>query len=158
MARNEPVRRIACVFALALSLLLGADCGGGSGGSGESGEDCATPTQDMTGTWSITESSDSTDCGKLDDGFTWSADQTGGSVIAIVVTGEGPAFTGFMCGERVEADTPFSYPEDGGTTTVSSMLFTVMNDTLQGTYEWTWSDGLGGDCEGTTTFNGTWTP
>jgi len=49
-----------------------------------------------------------------------------------------------------------SYPEDGGTTTSSTELTVSSNDTeLNGSSSWTWSDGNGFSCNGTTTISAT---
>ncbi len=71
-----------------------------------------------------------------------------------VTDSRGREYTGFMCGDRVEAHAPFTYQEDGGTTTVHDLVFTVVGDFLNGTSRWSWSDSFE-SCTGTSTFSAT---
>jgi len=134
---------------LALALLAGAvSCGGGGGG----GQACAAPTQDVTGTWSVEDTSTSAECGVEMTAYSLTALQIGSDITVTDTTGR--QYTGFICGDRVEAYTPFSYPEDGGTTTVQDLVFTVTGNALSGTSRWSWTDGSDA-CSGTSAFTAT---
>lgn len=133
--------------ALIFTTLLG--CGDDDDGSGPG---LLAPTSDLTGTWSISETVDATACGEgiYDDDYTAAVVQNGNT---LSVTIGGLVFNGTISGSRVSWTG--SFPEDGGTTTITSMTLTVdpAGDALSGSSTWRWTDGVD-TCSGTTTVAG----
>lgn len=118
-------------------------------------EDCEVttsdgPTIDLTGRWRINER-DSSNCGN-DGSVTglWDVTQTGDNVTVRSgsITLRGTLVSGTL-------NLQGSFPEEGGTTTVTRSNLTVgpTGNTISGTETWRWSDGFE-SCSGTTTING----
>lgn len=106
---------------------------------------------DITGTWSVSETVDATACGEGTQTDTWSmtATQTGN---ALTVTTPVGTFTGTVSGSDVNWSG--SFPEDGGTTTISLSATLSGGDDFAGTSTWSWTDGID-SCGGTSVFTGT---
>ena len=146
------------------SICLGLSaCQKSSGGGGGSPPPAAAPTVDAQGTWSIDElvTAASTDCaGEIGTLDTYGITVTQSGANLTVVTPAG-TFSGTVSGDTIRWTG--SFPEDGGTTTITQMTLTVQGDSLSGTSDWTWSDGvffctgstqIGGTRTGTTTGHG----
>jgi hypothetical protein len=137
------MRTIAKLQVLGVVSALLAACGGGSSGSESSGT-CAN----IAGTWDSSETVDGSACGSgiFTQQRAYTITQTG---CAISVTVSGATFTGTISGSHLSWSG--SYPEDGGTTTITGMNLTLSSDegTASGTASWTWS-GSGTTCAGTT--------
>jgi len=150
---RNPIRCAGVVlFLMTLAASLG--CGGGSDGPAPAAP-CAAPTESLTGAWLVNETaiSPSPDCSGLDV-YTLTGTQTPGSSAVTVIDSIGRNYSGTMCGNVVTASVPFSYAEDGGMTTVTQLIFTVTGDSLSGSSNWSWSDGID-SCAGTSTFTAT---
>lgn len=131
---------------LAIAFAIGlAGCGGG-------GDDPTPPGDfDLTGTWTVTEVPNDNCFGDPPvAAYRLFAEQNGSSV---TVTDErGRSYTGTLSGNQLIANVPFSYGEDGGTTTVSQLTINVQsNNQLSGNSTWSWSDGFE-SCNGTSSF------
>lgn len=110
---------------------------------------CNPPAGDYAGFWTVS-GADQGNCG--DEG-SWSGSG--------VVTVDGNTMTGFpagggvhsgqICGNILTVST--SYPEDGGTTTLSFTATFSSNTAVSGSGSWSWSDGSS-SCNGTTSFQG----
>jgi hypothetical protein len=140
----------AYVVGLATVLGLGGGCGGGGGGGTAP---CGAPTIDVTGTWDVQENAVSSTPGCTEFiVFTADAVQTGAAVS--VTTSNGRSFTGTVCGNQLRVDVPFTYPEDGGTTTCTRLTITF-DTPIHCTYSsnWTWTDGAS-SCSGTSSGSG----
>ena len=137
---------------LFVALLVIFACGSGGGGGGDGGGELVTPSTDITGSWSIQEVIDDTDCGGTGDTDSYTAEvvQSGNT---LTVTIEGEVFTGTISGSTVSWTG--SYPDDGGTTTITSLELTVSSGgtSLTGTASWTFTNGV--SCSGTTQVTGT---
>ncbi len=138
------------VFLVLAAAVAMAGCGGGSGGG-----TCAAATANVTGVWAISETATSADssCSGTDNYSLTGTQATGASAVTVTDT-RGRSYSGTMCGNVGTASVPFSYAEDGGTTTISALSFTVTGGSLSGTSTWSWSDGSQ-SCSGSTTFTGT---
>lgn len=124
-------------------------CGGGGGGGGDS---CAEPTVDISGSWRITETSTTNDCGEgTHSPYTLVATQSGKD-LSVFSPNQGQTFPGQVCGNSFTYTG--SYPEDGGTTVLDPVRATISGDTISGTTTWRWSDGFE-SCSGTTDFTAT---
>ncbi len=102
-------------------------------------------TLDVSGTWTVTENVSG--CGETyTDSFTMTVTQDGTDLT--VVTGDG-TFSGSITGNTITWTG--SYPEEGGTTTITSLSVTLdaSGEGGTGTVEWSWSDGTE-TCSGTT--------
>lgn len=121
-----------------------AACGGDDG-------DCAEPITDGTGTWTITEVVDGSDCdeGTYTENYTVSVTQSGNSLTVVAPTG---TFSGEICGNKVSWSG--SYPEDGGTTTATiDLTVSADGNSLNGSVTWSWTDGSD-SCAGTSQTTG----
>lgn len=140
------------------ALVLGA-CSSGSGGSG----DATTPPQpvppdpnSLTGTWSVSETITSATgacAGEVGntDSYVLAVVQQGGSLQ--VTDQQGNVFQGSLVGQAVQWTG--SFPDDGGTTTITAMNVTATNNnSLSGQVFWTWTDGAT-TCTGTTQITAT---
>lgn len=141
------------IFHLVSVLILGVTLSacGGSGGGGDS--DTEAPIADVSGTWDITETMGSNDCGELPgetDNYEVTVTMNGNDVTVVTPVG---TFTGTLDGDQLEWTG--SYPEDGGTTTITSMDLTVSSNgsSLSGTTRWRWTDG-NTSCSGRTSVVG----
>ena len=128
------------------SLLVLSACGGGGGGGGGTP---ATPIGDISGLWNVETVVDRSDCGggaaERDPDEIVTVTQSGS---AITVTDSDGPNTGTLSGNRLSWSG--SYPEDGGTTSVSFSLTVAPScNSLSGTAPWSWSDGTF-TCSGTT--------
>jgi hypothetical protein len=137
----------ASVFILVITLLTA--CSGGGGGSGDGPPPgMKTPVADLSGTWNITEDGTSNCPGEESYHYEYSivVSQSGNNLTVSTPAG---TFSGTIDGDRVAWTG--SYPEDGGTTTITAMTLTVSNDgnSLSGTSSWNWSDNFE-SCSGTT--------
>ena len=142
------------IFLVFVISLLAACSSGGGGGSTPSQK---APIADTSGTWTITEDGASNCTGETTyhDEYTITIIQSGNN---LTVTTPAGTFYGTIDGDHV--GWTGSYPEDGGTTTITAMQLTVSADgsSLSGTATWTWSDGVF-SCSGTTqAINGTRVP
>ena len=137
-----------CRYGISTALLLSLlACGGGGGGGG--GEPPAPPAN-VAGTWNVTETSTSNNCGDaVDPPYSITIAQSGSN---LTVTTPSGTFTGSISGNTVRWTG--SYPEDGGTTTITSLTATVSGNSFSGSSTWTWA-GPGSPCSGSTNFTGT---
>ena len=110
------------------------------------------PTYDLTGTWTITETSGANTCG----------DPVGATyVYPITVTGNGNNLTIVESGNTTNwtvTGTSIlwtgSFPEQGGTLTITSTSITATNaNHFSGTIHWSWTDGIY-PCSGTNSVSG----
>jgi fibronectin type 3 domain-containing protein len=133
-------------FSSFVALFLVASCGGGGGGGGD-GDTGSNPitVPDVAGTWEITETH-TDDCGDGNNQDVWTATITQDG-ISVTVSYGGVARTGTMNGNVLTWSG--SYPEEGGTTTVSSLTITFSGDSASGSATWSWTDGSSA-CSGTT--------
>lgn len=108
---------------------------------------------DLTGTWVMQETIDATACGEGTDTDSWTMTvvQEGNDVTIDTPDGQ---FSGTVSGDRVSWRGSYSY--DGGTLTITSMVIRVVNDGdgLNGTVQWSWTDGSL-SCSGSTLVSGT---
>lgn len=103
---------------------------------------------DVEGTWQVTDINDETDCGEGINTVQYTIDITqNGERITVYKDPEG-TFTGTLSGNTITWSG--SYPEDGGTTTISSMTVNVSDDGNRFTSQssWSWTDGID-SCSGT---------
>lgn len=144
MSRNVTALGLGMLFtALAMT---GCNSGGGGGGGGTAPlNNCS----DAAGDWMIDEMSFSA-CG--DENATYSI-QVAQTDCSLVVSTPSGVFTGSVAGDSVTW--AGSYPEDGGTTTISNLSVTIAADgmSLTGSSNWTWTDGTT-TCTGTTQIQG----
>jgi len=124
----------------------GADTGGGGGSDGGGGTTGDVP--DVSGSWTVDETVDGSDCGEgtTTDSYTIAVTQNG---TQLTVTSEGDTFTGTLSGNTLSWTG--SYAEDGGTTTITTLSITLdaSGNNGSGTAAWTWTDGTE-TCSGTT--------
>lgn len=134
------------------AVILLAGCGGdeddGGGLTCQVGSACA----DVAGNWLVGGTVNGTACG--DGTYTeptvlYTITQSGCSISATV---NGATFAGGVNGSSVCWSG--SFPDEGGTTTFTSMSVTVSGDSLTGSVGWTWAGG-GQSCSGTTAISGT---
>jgi hypothetical protein len=137
-----------CRYGISTALLLSLlACGGGGGGGG--GGDTPVAPANVAGTWNVTETSTSNNCGDPGDPpYSITIAQSGSN---LTVTTPSGVFTGSISGNTVRWTG--SYPDDGGTTTITSLTATVSGDSFSGSSSWTWA-GPGGPCSGSTNFTG----
>ena len=136
----------ASVLCLALALTGLAACGSSGGDGG--GIDPATVVQ---GTYTVTTVSStgssycSSDNGAIDV-FGASVSISGST---FTVTIDGTPYPGTISGNTVIVSTPIGpYPDEGGQTTITSFTLRATSTTrLEGTSNWTWTDGIG-SCSG----------
>ncbi len=141
---------------LSLIALVGA-CGGGGGDGGSSGPPgapaptpgCSQPFS-ISGAWTVQEDAESSDIDCTDSfSYTLTFVQSGSAVVATDTNGRN--YNGTYCHPSIQTGVPFSYAEDGGTTTVTALTITVVNANLATfSSSWTWV-GPGGSCSGTST-------
>ena len=131
-------------------------CGGGGGDGGSSVPGAPAPTPgcsqsfSLSGVWTVDEDAVSPDP-DCTDSFSYSLTftQSGSSVAATDTNGR--TYNGTYCHPTVQTGVPFSYPEDGGTTTVTALTITVLSaNSMTFSSSWTWV-GPGGSCSGTST-------
>lgn len=131
---------VSFILVLVVGLTLGG-CGGGGGGG------TVAPIADLTGSWDITERGTSTCLGEesYSNAYSVSIVQSGNTV---TVTAPAGVFSGTVNGDQ--ATWSGNYPEDGGITTINSLLMRIAADgnSMSGTSSWTWSDGSE-TCSGT---------
>ncbi len=129
----------------------------GSSGGGSNNNACTasgTCNVNVTGTWSTTEQVSASACGSaFTDYNSYTVTQTGCNIVVSSASGAGP-FNGAVNGSQI--CWTGSYPNNGGTTTITSLVLTVDSSgtSFQGTSHWTWSDGST-SCSGTTQVTGT---
>lgn len=126
------------ISSLCLALLLPA-CGGGGGDSAPP----APPTFDLTGQWTISEtvlSATSVCVGEIGtmESYTLQATQTGNSLTVVTPLG---TFTGTVGGTQVQWTGSYS-AQGGGVTTFTSMGTASTADSVSGTTNWSWTDGV----------------
>jgi hypothetical protein len=128
------------VLAFAISILTACSGGGGGGDGGDTPPEQKPPVADLSGTWNITEDGTSNCPGEESYHYEYSivVTQSGNNLSVSAPAG---MFSGTINGNRVAWTG--SYPEDGGTTTITAMQLTVSNDgnSLSGSSNWSWSDG-----------------
>jgi hypothetical protein len=100
-------------------------------------------TYDATGTWTYTTSGNWVNPGTA--GCSADSDET--TAVTVTQSGDnvsvdinGQVFTGTVSGATYTGTA--SYPEDGGTTTVTVRFTLTSNSEGSGTVEWSWSDGV----------------
>ncbi len=138
--------------ALAGAVALATACGGG-GGDNPAPAQSAPPSQqpaavDVSGRWQISENGTSNCPGEatFTDSYQISITQQGSS---LSVTTPAGTFSGVLNGR--DLSWTGSYPEDGGTTTITSLSATIAadNNSFTGSASWTWSNGTQ-SCSGRT--------
>jgi hypothetical protein len=136
-----------CRYGISTALLLSLlACGGGGGGGG----DAPAAPANVAGTWNVTETSTNNNCGDPGDPpYSITIAQSGSN---LTVTTPSGVFTGSISGNIVRWTG--SYPDDGGTTTITALTATVSGNSFSGSSSWTWA-GPGGPCSGSTNFTGT---
>ena len=126
------------------------DTGDDPNGSGPSD----SLADDLSGRWRINET-DFSNCGDSGSSrsVTWDVTQNGSSVTVAALSGNFALF-GTISGNTLSLQG--SFPQDGGTTTVTSANITVSasGNSISGSNTWNWSDGFD-FCSGTTSLNGT---
>lgn len=149
------VRCLLFVSLFAFAVLL-ASCGSSSSGDGNGGSSCTAgeSCDNVAGSWYINENSTVTSgqdvCGSGEtDSYYASVLQSGCN---LTVSIRGNTFTGGMNGSSLCWSG--SYPDEGGTTTITSLTATVSGNSLSGSSTWSWSGG-GYSCSGSATFTGT---
>lgn len=152
---REQGLRVRGLLTLCLSLALAACGGGGGGGGSDGGGNTTTPppsgssdTVDVAGDWDVVERMNSS-C--IDDDYAQYTVKVAQAGTALTVTAGGNSYSGTIDGRSVSWTG--SYPEDGGTTTITRMTLTLASDdnTLNGTSGWKWVSASGAQkCEGTT--------
>ncbi len=142
----SPRRSVSLWVCAAISAaLLATGCGGG-------GEDSIVVPASVGGTWSITETGTTNDCGDpVDPPYAITVTQNGSSV---TVTTPAGTFSGTVSGSSLSWSG--SYPDNGGTNTINSLTATIaaLGVSLSGSSSWSWTDGVT-SCSGTTSFTGT---
>lgn len=133
--------RPAVALFFAAMVLVG--CGGGGGGSSTP---ACTTCSNVAGTWSTTETVHASSCGggTTTEYNTYTVSQ---NVCALTVTTSGLTFSGQICGNAISWSG--SYPENGGTTAITSSSYTLSGNTFTGTANWTWT-GTSSSCSGYT--------
>ena len=134
-------------MAVTAAALVLFHCGGGD-------SDCMC--NDITGTWSTTEETDASDCGSgtYTSSMTYVITQSGCN-LTVMPAGTDLSFSGSICNNTLSWSG--SFPEEGGTTTISSMSCTLTGspqNTFTGSSHWVWSGG-GTTCSGSTQITGT---
>ncbi len=133
------------IVLFAFTFLTACGDGGGSG--------FEAPIADLTGTWSVTERTLSNNCGDPNTSEQYIARfvQNGNK---LDVTRFGQTLKGTISGNKVSW-AGLSFPEDGGTTTMTETSITVSDDggSISGTMSWTWTDGSDG-CQGKSSVSG----
>lgn len=141
-------------FALPPTLLFLACGGGGGGGDSGGGKAPQTSCANVAGTWNTTEQVNATACGEgtYTESLTYNVSQDGCN-ITVAPQGTNLIFNGTVNGNQISWSG--SYPEEGGTTTITSLTLTLSSDgnTFSGSNSWTWSDGAS-RCSGTTNVSG----
>lgn len=141
------------IFAVACLAAVMGGCGGGGGGSSGGQQIPSTPPAftTLTGTWNVAETLND-NCPDVDfQSYSMSSIQNGSAIQ--VTDGQGRNYNGTMAGNQIFPQVPFSYPEDGGMTTVTQLSITAVSEVeLQGNSVWSWSDGVDA-CSGTSTFS-----
>lgn len=127
--------------------------GGGDPGVGDPGT--GVPSSDLTGSeWSVTETGISENCGDGLGSVNYSITvvyYSGGTTTVSTPVGNQ---NGTYSGNTISYNG--SFPEDGGTTTANTQLsINSSYNELTGTSNWTWSDGGGYQCSGTTSVSAT---
>jgi glucose dehydrogenase len=110
---------------------------------------CDDSTFNVTGLWYITETEKPNTCDDPTGSFNLSVVQSGKNV-TVEVDYSGSIMSGTYCGNVISSSG--SYPEEGGTTTIS-VTATVSGNSLSGNAVWSWTDGFQ-DCSGTSVFTG----
>ncbi len=111
----------------------------------------ATAPVNAAGTWSIIDTNDSNTCGDptgVPEMYDITVTQNGVSITVATPVG---TFSGTVNGNSVSWSG--SYPENGGTTTITSLMATVLGDSLSGSTSWSWTDGVD-SCSGSNSFTG----
>ncbi len=128
--------------------LIALACGG-------SGPDPGPGTcENVAGVWATTEQVNAVACGNGTYGEAGSYTVTQNGCSLTVVSGSGHSFTGAISGSQLSWTG--SYPDAGGTVTITSMSLTVApgGGSFSGSASWTWSGG-GTSCSGSTSIQGT---
>jgi hypothetical protein len=138
------------IFVIAFGLITFVGCSGG-------GDDAVAPQPqpgtcvDVSGTWNTTEVDDATGCGE---GFTTHDEEYTITQSGCNITIDGGLFgtaSGTVNGSQITYTG--SFPDEGGTTT-GTVNLTISGNSLNGSANWTWSDGTS-SCSGTTQISGT---
>jgi len=166
-AQIDPQKHVLRFIFLSFLILILSACGGEKGDGGgvegeianlpgtEDGGGLEEPVSNLSGTWKVTETTISNDCGDTN-GISiekiWKYVQDGNNITLTDVLGN--VLNATISGNQVSVTG--SFPDDGGTTTITNLVLTVSNDgkNLSGTSSWTWIDDFGG-CQGETSITGT---
>lgn len=133
-----------------------ADMGacGSSGGGGKTSCSAGSTCVQVAGTWTTIENVSASACGPAHtDNGQYTVAQTGCTIVVTPAAGGGP-FNGGVNGSQICWSG--SYPDSGGTTTITSLTLTVgqSGTSFNGTANWSWTDGST-SCSGTTQITGT---
>lgn len=140
--RRSPEWVLAAICALVLLALLGC---------GDDNKSTAPAEVDFTGTWSVTETTDGTDCdeGITVDSYVVTAQQTGSTVVVFTQDG---TFSGSVSGREVTWNSDVT--GDGGwTVSIVTLTFFEDGNSFTGSSTWTWTGG-NESCSGSSTLNG----
>jgi hypothetical protein len=154
----EKIRRYVIILVSSGAIAFAAACGSSGGGSSSSACTASgTCNVNITGTWSTTENVSANACGNAHTDYnTYTITQTGCNAVVVPNTGSsaGVTFNGVVNGNQI--CWTGSYPANGGTETINSLILTVNSSgtSFNGTASWTWSDGSN-SCSGTTQVSGT---
>ena len=140
-----------------LGSLTACSSGGGSGGGGGIAGGGAPgplnpPQADLNVSFTVTDETKTASgvcAGEVGVVETYDIDIAQAGNVLTVTTPDG-VFTGSISGDQIQWTGQF--PEDGGTTTITSMSLTATNDTFSGTVNWNWTDGVD-FCTGTSMIN-----
>ena len=150
MKRRENKSIITGLLLFVFMLLLSNCSGGGGGGGGTTPGTC----MNVAGTWTTTEQVNSTTCvsGIYTENGRYTVAQNGCSLA--VQDASGNTFSGAINGSQITWSG--SYPDAGGTTSITAMALNVAADgtSFNGSCAWTWS-GAGSTCSGSTGVTGT---
>jgi len=152
------MKTIKLILAFLFSLTLAA-CGGGGGGGGG----MSPPAANISGTWSMSDTSGANNCGDptgVTTYWTGVVSHTAGSnsfTLTTTINGSNRSYTGTISGSTITISG--SYPDVGGTTTTSfsgTLISTANPMTFSGTSSWSWTNGAT-TCSGTAATTGTLT-
>ena len=141
------MKNITSILALIISLVTLTACTSGGGGT-------SATTADASGVWLITDTSGSNTCGDpvgVVNTYTLTITQSG---TTLTVSDGTNIYTGSISGHTISWSG--SYPESGGTVTITNLSLTLSQDELSvsGTVSWSWSDGFGFTCTGSSNISG----
>jgi hypothetical protein len=140
---------VLAMFAALAILYIGCNSSSSGGAAVVNPEEYA----DVSGTWQISEEVNDSECWGDDhtsyDNYQLSVTQSGNSIT--VTDQQNNQFTGTVSGNSLSWSG--SFQQDGGTLTITSMSLTITGNTITGTANWTWTNGIK-TCSGSTRVNG----